>query len=203
MKKLILIITILIITGCSSGITKINYINKSVSISAQDDILLLPSVVIKEIKTGKNDLETMYDTLSYTLLKNKNLDVIAAESIYEFLKSKEIKILPENKETTKKIEDISLDDFKKLEFKAIHQKQMNQLRKKFNAKYFIKLNIISYPKEDLMNENHIFISLKLYSAIGDEIIVLNSHYQGEHGVGSSTIVKMVEEMINLFIKQVN
>ncbi len=178
--KRVWLILLLFIFGCSSGtVTRNKYSNKSYKIDKQDDVLILPTVVIKEIKTGSKSIEAMFNTLVFTILKEKGYDVKAAEETFSFLKEKKIE----------------MNELKKTHFKDINKKIIDGLREKYSIKYFIKLNVMSHIKEELLNENKIFISLKVYTSEGSEVLFLNTHYQGENNISSSGIFDLVEDLI--------
>ncbi len=188
MKKITKVVAAAIIAlmavACSGKLARVNYVNKNIQISKHDDMIILPTVVMKEIKLGNKALEAMYDTLMFTILKEQGFDVIASDAIHSFLKEKSYKI----------------EDIKKTSMKEIDEKIITEMKSKFNAKYVMQLVLISHTKEDLLNEKSIFASLKVYAAGGNEVAVINSHYEGEHGVGSAEVVKNVKELITEFMK---
>lgn len=183
MKKIILII--LICNGCIFDQSiKSQYFDLQNKPSPSDNILILPSCVIKEVKTGSDALESMFDTYMFSLLKDKGYNVQASESIFSILKEK----------------NLIFNDFKKIEFKDLDQKTLSEIASKLNVKFYLRLTVFSHIKEDFMTESNYFLSLKVYTLEGKESLVLSTHYQGDEPIGSSKILKLVENLISTLIK---
>jgi len=188
-KKIILnflwCVSVCIQTGCINGKAVYSeYVESRLKIKPGERIAVLPCKVTKEIKAGSQGLGEMFDTLVVTRLRNSGYQTLEWENAALNLDTKD-KILWGNGDL--------LNDG--------DPKKLKEAAQQLQVKYFLRLIVFSHPKEDLMNAQHYFISLKLLDNEGQELGAFNVLYEGEEAISSTDIASLIEKLVKKMLSR--